>query len=181
VSGWWAGVAVLLVLLFGLYLSQIAGRLDRLHLRIEAARNALELQLARRSGVVSEIAGSGILDPASSLVLGESAAAAREVEPDDLDSVSAVESELTRALAATFAEPDDVAVLDAEPEVPMSEVLATACRRVQLARRFHNDAVRACLAVRQRRLARWFRLAGYTPLPATIELDDSLPPGFGPG
>lgn len=175
---WWAiGIGILLI--FGLYLSQVAGRVDRLHLRIEAAANALEVQLARRSGVVSEIAGSGILDPASSVVLGEAAAAAREVEPDDFDAVSIVESELTGALAAAFAEREDVEVLDEIPEVPMADVLETACRRVQLARRFHNDAVRSCLAIRQRRLVQLFGLAGHTPLPTTIELDDAIPSGFG--
>ena len=174
---WWV-VVVALLLLFGLWLSQMAGRLDRLHLRIESARNALELHLARRSGVVSEIAGSGLLDPASSVVLGESAVAAREVDPDDLNAVSIVESELTHALAAIFAERDDVDELDAEAGIVMSEVLEAACRKVQLARLFHNDAVRACLAIRQRRLVTLFRLAGHTPLPRSIELDDSLPPGF---
>ena len=174
---WWVLLAVVLVV-FALYLSQVAGRLDRLHLRIEAARNALELQLARRSGVVSEIAGSGVLDPASSVLLGEAAAAAREVEPDDLDAVSIVESALTRALAASFADREDVEALDEESGLPMSDVLETACRRVQLARLFHNDAVRSCLLIRERRLVELFRLAGHTPLPAMIELDDALPTGF---
>lgn len=177
---WWVWLVVLgALLLFGLYLSQVAGRLDRLHLRIEAARNALELQLSRRSGVVQEIAGSGVLDPATSVVLGESATAARVVEPDDLDEVSVVESELTGALVVAFSDPEDVEALDEASDVRMSDVLETACRRVQLARRFHNDAVRACLAIRERRLVRWFRLAGHTPLPRSVELDDTLPPGFG--
>jgi len=175
--GWWVGVVVVLVL-FGLYLSQVAGRLDRLHLRIEAARNALEVQLARRSGVVSEIAGSGLLDPASSVVLADSAAAARDADLDDLANMAAVESELTHALAATFSEREDVEALDEAAGMAFSESLETACRRVQLARTFHNDAVRACLLVRQRRLARWFYLAGRTPLPRSIDLDDRLPPGF---
>jgi hypothetical protein len=52
--------------------------------------------------------------------------------------------------------------------------LEASCRRVQLARRFHNDAVR-CVALRRRR-PRWFRLAGHT-WPETVELDDRMP-GF---
>lgn len=172
-------MAAVVLVLFALYLSQVAGRLDRLHLRIEASWSALEVQLARRSGMVSELAGSGALDPASSVVLAESAAAARESEPDDFDAVSATESELTHALAATFSERDDVDALDEASGDGAAEQLLAACRRVQLARRFYNDAVRACLAIRERRLVQWFRLAGHTPLPRTVEFDDSLPPGFG--
>jgi hypothetical protein len=175
---WWWVVAAVAIALFALRLSQIAGRLDRLHLRIEAARNALELQLARRSGLVTEIASSGLLDPASSLVLGDAAAAAREADSSDIEAVSAAESELTQVLAATFDEPEDVAELSSL-NATASDTLDSACRRVQLARRFHNDAVRSCLLIRERRVVEWFRLAGHTPLPEMIELNDDLPPGFG--
>jgi hypothetical protein len=171
---------VAVVLLFGLYLSQVAGRLDRLHLRIEGARAALESQLARRSAVVSEVAGSGALDPATSLVLGDASAVARAADVDDPESMPLAESDLTRALGAAFDGRED---LEALREAPGGEVAAreleASCRRVQLARRFHNDAVRACVALRRRRLVRWFGLAGHTPWPATVEFDDSLPRGFG--
>ena len=62
----------------------------------------------------------------------------------------------------------------------MLDELAGACLRVQLARRFHNDAVRACRQVRRQRAVRWFRLAGRTPLPQTLEMDDTPPPGLPP-
>ena len=58
------------------------------------------------------------------------------------------------------------------------EELAVACRRVELARRFHNDVVRGCLQVRRKRVARWFRLAGYTPMPTTADFDDTPPAGL---
>ena len=176
---WWVGAAVVLALLFGVYLSQIAGRLDRLHLRIEGARAGLELQLAQRISVVQEVAGSGVLDPATSLVLADAAAVARAADVDDPESMPLAESDLTRALGAAFADRDDVAALREAPAgQPAADALEASCRRVQLARRFHNDAVRACVALRRRRLARWFRLAGHTPWPETVELDDRMPEGF---
>jgi hypothetical protein len=44
--------------------------------------------------------------------------------------------------------------------------------RATFARRFHNDAVRDALVVRDRRLVRWLRLAGSAPHPAYFEMDD---------
>jgi hypothetical protein len=45
-------------------------------------------------------------------------------------------------------------------------------RRVQLARRFHNDIVVTTRELRRRRLVTWLRLAGHAPMPDTIELED---------
>jgi hypothetical protein len=50
-----------------------------------------------------------------------------------------------------------------------------AALRVQLARRFHNDAVKDVQRVRRKAVVRWFRLAGHAELPQTIEFDDELP------
>ena len=60
----------------------------------------------------------------------------------------------------------------------MLDDLRSTCVRVQLSRRFHNDAVRACRQVRKQRLVRWLRLAGRTPWPVTVEMDDTPPPGL---
>ncbi len=57
----WVLLAVGLFL-FALYLSNVAGRLDRLHLKVENARNALDRQLALRSAICSDIAGLDLLD-----------------------------------------------------------------------------------------------------------------------
>ena len=45
--------------------------------------------------------------------------------------------------------------------------------RIQLARRFHNDAVVQIHQIRRLGLVRVFRLAGYAPLPSTFEMDDA--------
>ena len=63
----------LLVLLFALgwYLSYSAGRLDRLHHRIETTRAALDAQLARRAAASVEAAP--LLDPATGLLVADAA------------------------------------------------------------------------------------------------------------
>ena len=48
-----------------------------------------------------------------------------------------------------------------------------------MARRFHNDAVRAARALRRHRTVRWFRLAGHAPFPLAFEMDDEPPVGPG--
>ena len=53
--------------------------------------------------------------------------------------------------------------------------LASACMRVQLARRFHNDAVTDVRRVRRKWTIRMFHLAGHTPMPHTIEFNDESP------
>ncbi|MGW4164122.1 hypothetical protein [Streptomyces sp. NPDC004788] len=166
----WTVVALILV---GVYLSWTAGRLDRLHTRIDAARAALDAQLLRRASVTQELATSGILDPAASIVLYEAAHAARQAEEDQRE---VAESELSQALRAVFGEPEQVDVLRQAPggEEAAGE-LAAAVRRVPMARRFHNDAVRAARALRRHRTVRWFRLAGHAPFPMAFEMDDEAP------
>ncbi len=156
---WWALLAVAAVLLlFGAYASWTAGRLDRLHHRVEVARASLETELARRSAMVAELAGTGILDPASSLLLLDAAHRARTASLEEREQR---ESALTRAINATGTDVE-----------PWAGELSLAMRRVQLARRFHNDIVVSTRDLRRRRLVSWFRLAGHAPMPSTIELED---------
>ena len=48
-------------------------------------------------------------------------------------------------------------------------------RKVELARRFHNDVVTSARVLRSRRRVRWLRLAGRAPVPTTVDLDDTPP------
>ncbi|MEV0848824.1 hypothetical protein AB0J21_23605 [Streptomyces sp. NPDC049954] len=167
----WIVVALVAI---GLYLSWTAGRLDRLHARIDAARAALDAQLLRRVSVAQELATSGLLDPAASIVLYEAAHAARQAEEEQRE---VVESELSQALRAVFGEAEQVAAVRAAPGGDAAaDELIEAVRRVPMARRFHNDAVRAARALRRHRTVRWFRLAGHAPFPLAFEMDDE-PPG----
>lgn len=65
----WVALLVLLLVLVGWYLSYSAARLDRLHARVEGTRAALDGQVVRRAEAVLELANSGLLDAASSLML----------------------------------------------------------------------------------------------------------------
>lgn len=177
---WWLVAVVVLAALVGLYLSMTAGRLDRLHKRIDTSGLALDAQLLRRSAIALEAAASGLLDPATSAVLADAAHTARAAPEDDVVARGLAESNLTRALGAAFADPEDVDALRSVPEgADLVADLDAACVRVTLSRRFHNDAVRACRQVRRQKFARWFRLAGHTPWPETVEMDDAPPPGLG--
>ncbi|MFC8829897.1 hypothetical protein ACFT9I_31730 [Streptomyces sp. NPDC057137] len=161
------------LLAIGLYLSWTAGRLDRLHSRIDAARASLDAQLLRRASVAQELATAGVLDPAASIVLYQGAHAARQAE-EELREVA--ESELSEALRAVFGEVAQVeAVRAAAGGEEAATELAAAVRRVPMARRFHNDSVRAARALRRHRTVRWFRLAGHAPFPLAFEMDDEPP------
>lgn len=164
------------LVLIGVYLSWTAGRLDRLHTRIDAARAALDAQLLRRASVAQELATAKVLDPAASMVLYQAAHGARQSEEEQRE---VAESELSQALRAVFAEPDQVEAVRAAPggERSLAE-LAEAVRRVPMARRFHNDAVQGARALRGHRTVRWFRLAGHAPFPLAFEMDDEPPPVF---
>ena len=175
-KGWVIGLSVLAILLifFILYLGMTAGRIDRLHRRIDVARIALDSHLLRRSGVTLELASSGYLDPASAVLISETAHSARL--STDLSSTQrdSAESELTAVLNAVL---DVEAVQMIDDSLGGHEILeefAASARRVELSRRFLNDAVRACVQLRKQRSARWFQLAGHTPVPQTREIHDHV-------
>ncbi len=105
-------VIVLAVLaMAGVYVSWRAGRLDRLHTRLETARASLDVALVRRSSVTLELASSGLLDPATSLLLAglahdaRSALAGRELAGRGLADRELAESDLTKALRTVFSQP----------------------------------------------------------------------------
>ena len=160
-----------IVVLLAVYVSWRAGRLDRLHARLEAARAALDAALLRRNCVAAELASSGLLDPATSVLL---AGAAHDARAGTRQREQA-ESDLSRALRAAFGQPDFRASLtgkDGADEL-LAEVEA-ASHQVFLGRKFYNDAVSATREARRRPLARIFRLAGNAELPEYFEMDDSL-------
>jgi len=172
----WVALAVVLVVATVLWLSWTANRLDRMHHRIDVARETLSAQLLRRSGVTLELAASEALDPASRLVLLDAAHQARNAGPEELETS---ESVLSEALRAVFSEPEDVDGLREDAEfAPLVEELARCCAKVELARRFHNDAVVPARALRSRRRVRLFHLAGHAAELQTVDLDDVPPPAL---
>lgn len=180
---------VVLLVLLAWYLTFSAARLDRLHHRVQGARATLDNQLLRRAQAAGDLAASGLLDPAASVLLAASAAEAVEagesegVEEAPLDAdlarLERAESDLSRALRAVLDDPDQLRALRADPlGRDLLAAVDAACLRVRLARRFHNDAVKQAQRVRGKRVVRWARLSGRAPLPHTIEMDDD-PPALG--
>jgi len=159
-------------LFIGVYVSWRAGRIDRLHARVDMARAALDVTLLRRSSVALELATSGLLDPATSLLLASAVHGTRDntIRPRDL-----AESDLTRALRAAFGQPGFRSSLTGKEGADelLAEVEAAA-HQVFLARKFYNDMVAATREARNRPLARVLRLSGKARAPEFFEMDDSL-------
>jgi 8-oxo-dGTP pyrophosphatase MutT (NUDIX family) len=152
-----AALAVMLVA-FGAWGYQTANRLDRLHVRYDLSWQALDGALARRAVVVRAVAIDAYGGAAGGRRL---AALADAAECAPRHAREACENELSAALA--MVEPASL------PAGLIAE-LADAEARVLLARRFHNDAVRDTLALRERRLVRILRLGGTAALPAYFEI-----------
>lgn len=172
-------LVVLAMVLWGFYISWRASRLDRLHNRLEAARTALDLAIVRRSSAAYELASSGLLDPATSLLLADAVRGARDAGQAERD---LAESDLTQALRAVFGQPGfrkELEDMDGGAEL-IAEVEAAA-QQVFIARKFYNDLAARTSDARRRPLARVFRLAGSAPQPRFFEMDDALPDGDGPG
>src|SRR3954462_1215919 len=132
----WITALLALAIFAAWYLSFSAARLDRLHARVEGARSALDAQLVRRASVSLQLATSGLLDPATAMLLAGAAHEAREADEPEREMA---ESDLTKALLAAFSHPDVARALAADPfGREMAQELASACLRVQLARRFLN-------------------------------------------
>ncbi len=204
----WSETVVLIVavvLLVGWSLWVAASRLDRLHRKVMASRLALDAQLVRRASAAVDLAASGELDPATSVLLAEAAHAVLDDDADSRRLVESVpglgeqagsrprrllggmapsralaESDLSATLRSAFESPDDVADLRADPAGDeLLANLAAAWYRAQLARRFHNEAVAQAQRVRHKWWVRLTRLAGHAPMPVTVDLDDTWPPGLG--
>lgn len=164
---------VAVVFLVGVYVSWRATRLDRLHVRAETARAALDAALVRRAAVALELAASRLLDPATSLVL---ATAAHEARTADAESREFAESDLSRALRAVVDQPDFAATVSARPDGPaVLEELTAASARVVYARNFYNDAVASARTARRKLLVRVLPLAGRAAWPGFFEIDDDPP------
>ncbi|QNQ90335.1 hypothetical protein GP475_06545 [Corynebacterium poyangense] len=148
----WVVLAVLItVILAWAYMT--AQRLNRLHIRTDAARAQLQAALDRRAAVTAAIY------PAARRTAAQ--AEAIPLAPERFMDRASQEAEISRIIAA------------AADEQPGQIVDAHA--RLQLAHRFYNDAVRSTRELRTRPLVRFLRLGGTAPLPEYFEfVDDTL-------
>jgi hypothetical protein len=89
------------------------------------------------------------------------------------------ESALTAVVEEILESPEDTAGLYQDPyAAELLEAISGAWYRVQIARRFHNESVLQAQRVRSKRWIRLFRIAGYAPMPHTVEFDDGWPAGL---
>jgi hypothetical protein len=201
----WSEITVYVTIVVALVLWWLwvtASRLDRLHRKVNTSRAVLDAQLVRRATVAAELATSGLLDPVSSVLVGEAAWAAlststNELPPDLLELLGpddappggaellavdrgGIESELSATLREALDDADEVAALRADPAgAELVDLLASSWYRVQLARRFANEAVVQTRRARRGPLVRLLRLAGHAPEPTSLELDDAWPETLG--
>lgn len=154
------GIALLVsvILLIAVWAYQTANRLDRLHVRYDLSWQALDGALARRAVVARAVAveAYGVGPDGRRL-----AALADAAERAPRAGREAAENELSAALAR---------VNPASLPLALVAELADAEARVVLGRRFHNDAVRDTLALRERPLVRVLRLGGTAALPTYFEI-----------
>jgi hypothetical protein len=164
-TGGWLLVAAVVVLLFLAWTLWTLTRLRRLSGRVDRAWTALDTQLLRRAGLAEELARdhADALDPGTAPRLAAAAAAARTPPSRDRE---LAENALGRELREL---PPDLAV----PAALHADLAGTGTR-LQLARRFYNDAVRDIRELRRRRLARLVRLHARRPLPRFFDIDDGL-------
>lgn len=188
-------LAVVLALsLLGWLLYAKALRVDRLHRQVLGARATLEAQLVHRAQAALDLAGAGVLDPASGLLLAEAAREALACEApvvdDGLDpdprgpssatgpdrSRAQVESDLSRVLR-TVADAETRAELagDLVAETALAR-LDRSCYRLVLARRFHDTHVTETTRIRSDWDVRLLHLAGHAPSPGTFDIDDDTRP-----
>lgn len=202
-TGWSLVIAVAMLLALWTVLGA-ATRLDRLHRRVIGARTTLDAQLVRRAAAAWDLAVSGYLDPASSIMVATAARDALDHQPgagdepgpvgdhragsprlgaaedppttEEVDQAMA-ESELSQVLRAALGGVEDRAELAAEEgAAELLDRLDREWYRVQLARRFHNDAVVAVRRIRAKGYVRLLRIAGRAPIPQTFEMDDATEP-----
>lgn len=172
-------ITVVLIAFAIWFLSYQAGRLDRLHHRIEVTELALHGQLVRRGGIVAELAAVPGVDPALSVLWGQ---AAHEVLIlQDLYSAkrTQVEDELTNILVMTMDEAEEMDEIRSNQHASsLLDELLQVSERIKMSRQFHTDAVRDCLEIREQFLVRIFRLAGRARLPVPVDIEVQIPPAL---
>lgn len=156
---------IFLVLFSAWYLSFLAGRLDRLHHRVETSWATLDGLLQRRAAIAIEIARSEISDPASSLLLTFAAHQAREANMRDR---SQAETGLSGALGILLQASRE---LHGEIETELITELEDLTSKIKVAIALHVESVERTQLIRQRFIVRFFRLAGHAPLPVTHEFE----------
>ncbi len=143
----WYIILAVIVTAIALWAYFTAQRLNRLHIRTDAALAALQAALDRRAAVVAALipSAAGACEAAETVPL----------EYGSFDLRAARERAVTAAIGQ-LGDDRPARIIDAEV-------------RVQLAHRFYNDAVADTRALRLRPGTRFLRLGGTAPLPEFFE------------
>lgn len=152
------GLLAAVLLVGGAWAFLTADRLDRLHVRYDLSWQALDGILARRAVVARAVATDAYGNSPAGRRLAALADAAERAPRGGRE---AAENELSAALAL---------VDPASLPIALVAEMADAEARVLLARRFHNDAVRDTVALRERPLVRWLHLGGTAAAPSYFEI-----------
>ncbi|WP_426707020.1 hypothetical protein ACEN19_01310 [Corynebacterium auriscanis] len=139
-------IALFLAIAVGIWASGLAQRLNRLHIRTDAARLNLQGALDARAAVVEALQPQMAeeINRLSGMVL----------RATNMGMRSDAENSLTRQLS---------------PSVLGNSSFVAASTRVDLAARFYNDAVADTRNVRARPIVRVLKLAGRAPMPEFYE------------
>ena len=160
---------LLLVLLFMWYLSFSAARLDRLHHRVETSWEHLDALLQRRAALALEISHQTDLDPATDLLLMQSAYVSREEAIVDRNDAERSLSESLKFLRES-ARSGELTI-----SVRLLDELTALTEKITLAIKIHLEAVNSVAKLRSRPIYRLFHLAGKAKLPRIYSFEeDSL-------
>ena len=154
-----------LILLLAWYLSFLAGRLDRLHHRVETSWEHLDALLQRRAAIALEISHSEEIDPATGMLLMAAAYQAREANIIERNEAETSLSETLRLLSK-----------EAKNEIggTLLGELERVTEKIALAVTIHLEAVNSARALRSKIIFRIFRLAGHAPLPVRYSFEDDI-------
>ena len=139
-------IGVFVAVVAAVWASGLAQRLNRLHIRTDAARLNLQGALDARAAVVE------VLQPELAEEINRLSTTV--LRATDMGQRSDAENALARSLS---------------PEVVGNSSFIAASTRVDLAARFYNEAVADTRSVRARPVVKFFKLAGRAPLPEFYE------------
>ena len=159
-------LVALVVLIFAWYLSFSASRLDRLHHRVETSWEHLDALLQRRAALALEISHQVDLDPATDLILTQSAYVSREEAIVDRNDAERSLSESLKILRDS-AHNGEVTI-----SVPLLDELTNLTEKINLAIAIHLEGVNSVEKLRSKFIYRLFHLAGKAKLPRIYSFEE---------
>ena len=154
---WWVVGVVAVIALLSAYLGWTAHRVERVHVRAQAAERALDAHLLRRAAAAAVVASQLEDDD-----LYLAARLALDAGPDEREGA---ENDLTRRLESVSFDGDE----------PGIRALAATNRRVVVARQVHTDQVRDALSARHRVIVRAMGMARRYPRPQYFDIVEPTP------